>query len=188
LALALIVPVELTAKKKEATTYYYAGPIFHEETARVGEQCIEFGAVMTAGTFFLNFHKIESSEGTEFREGNQPVKYFPSKFSLVVLANPTMCDRKLWVSSDPELSRVMNQLQFDVRWKTGLDETPVKTFTVAKPEDDFEQIPFYPEGAKVEVWKYRIAVEAQDTPLETHLIVSVFDEHRNLIVRLSGAL
>lgn len=190
MALAILWPLQVMPAKNVVTTY--ARPDFPEQTARVGDLCISFGAVMTAGDFFLNLQKVVSSRETSFREGGEPVKYFPAQLSVVVLAYPRLCGcRQQCANLDPEARRYLSQLQFDLRWKQGLDETPVKSFTVAKPEDEFQSFPVI-TGARadeVDMWKYPIAVEAQDNiPLETHLIVSIFDDQRNMVARLSGAL
>jgi len=190
--LALAIPWPLGAAPAANVATTYARPVFPEQTTRVGDLCISFSAVMTAGDFFLNLQKVESSGKTEFREGDQVVKYFPAQLAVVVLAHPRACDCTAHCESlDPESRRYLGELRFDVRWKNGLDETPVKSFTVAKPEDEIQKFPVTQGGPAiaVDMWKYPIAVAAQDNvPLETHLIVSIFDDRRNMVARLSGAL
>lgn len=161
---------------------------FGMQTVRFDGVCAVLGGSMSADEFFATLQLRKSSKGTEFWKNGQIVKDFPPMLSIEIVAVPRMCNRQVSDDLEPRARTIMDQLQFDVEWKTGTAMTPASNIVMQKSWHGLEPLVLVGPGAVADVWKYKMTISASNVPLETHLIVSVFTGPHTRIARLSARL
>jgi hypothetical protein len=80
----------------------------------------------------------------------------------------------------------MEELRFRADWKRGLDQRPVKSFTLltmSTTQPDFE-----PGLGIKECWIYEFVVEDTEVPISDHLIFYIVSPENRRLARMSASV
>ena len=156
--------------------------------------CVIVGSRLSADQFFEGLVIQRENESVRFLKDAREVADFPSTLNVQLRFMVTKCNAKGKQDDDAARS-VIEKLLFNVEWKDELKVWPVRRFTsrIRKPTvDDL------PEGIGVEanrsqhfiapLWTVDLTVKDEKVPLTTSLVVTILDERKQQVARLSARL
>src|SRR5208282_3669281 len=132
--LAALVAGASAEKKKK----YDKSIMIPSESLQSTSLCGALAGNMSAGDFFKNLERRESSGGIEFRQKSQVVREFPSELSIVLTGTIGSCPASVPNSaSTSSLTDFINNLKVDAEWTNGAGPRPVSDLFVVKhgPQD-----------------------------------------------------
>jgi hypothetical protein len=185
LLVSLVTPQSSADDKKYV--YDYGSLVsFSSTPTKLGQVCVRFSAMMSAGGFFKGLEYVKTDSDGEFRKDGRRVALFPEELDIRVgfgtwgdpLANAsTQCTRKTpsQQASAAELTDLLRSLRIEASWKRGVELRAAELITL--PELTTKPRPF--ESTMV-VWNYTFHVRAGDVPLTDHFVVSAYSTDKLL--------
>jgi hypothetical protein len=145
---------------------------------RTGDVCVNFIPVMQSLSFFNGLERIDTSQGSQFRRGSNPVDFFPDYLTIEINIRIEECDSNIYTPA--KTPDVIKGMQFRVEWKRGLYLRPVASITI-------ERKPLQTEEGDNRML-YVIRVRDHNIPLTDHLILSVISANGKIMSRMSARL
>jgi hypothetical protein len=145
---------------------------------RTGDVCVNFIPVMQSLGFFNGLERIDTSQGSQFRRGSNPVDFFPDYLTIEINIRIEECDSNIYTPA--KTPDVVKGMQFRVQWKRGLYLRPVASITI-------ERKPLLMEEGDNRML-YVIRVRDHNIPLTDHLILSVISANGKIMSRMSARL
>jgi hypothetical protein len=145
---------------------------------RTGDVCVNFIPVMQSLGFFNGLERMDTSQGSQFRRGSNPVDFFPDYLTIEINIRIEECDSNIYTPA--KTPDVVKGMQFRVQWKRGLYLRPVASITI-------ERKPLLMEEGDNRML-YVIRVRDHNIPLTDHLILSVISANGKIMSRMSARL
>jgi hypothetical protein len=173
--MATPVSAQIKAKKEtELGTAVKAGFVL----ANYHDTCIFFQMFFLPGKFFDRLRKLETSDGPQFRKGNQTLHSFPDTLIVDIQATAFKCAGL--VDQTPPLefaSGLLSTLSFEANWKTGDQVRPALIESVQ------------PRHRKLSArWNYFLEIPAKDVPLTEQLVIEVTSRDHIKLCRINSDL
>ena len=92
--------------------------------AHVDDALVGFRATLSAGDFFSGLEVKQTPRGLFFIQNSRPVTLFPEKM-IVEISTFVLQFRDGTPESPEKAKSILQTLQFDVKWKTGMETRPV---------------------------------------------------------------
>lgn len=143
--------------------------------AKIGDVCVSFNASMNS-PWFGGLQRVETESGVTFRHSKNIESTYPKVIDLQVWARPYLCNS--WKMRSKDLGvKAIESLSFNCFSNRRGDLQPLGTLSTFKKR-----------FAKTGQWLFIIQVETTNIPLEDHIVLTVLDEDKKELARISGQL
>jgi hypothetical protein len=150
-------------------------------TYRKGGSCTDFVTFISSGNFFEGLEPRETPDGRTFYKDAKQVTDFPEEETVEVQALMRDCTKLPLVPlSIAAAKSFMTLLNFDLKWKRGLEQRAADfSTTVSSPESAL-----WPEDDPP-FWTFDFTVKSQGVHLTDHLVIEIHSENQQLVTRLA---
>jgi hypothetical protein len=155
--------------------------------------CFRLAGHMTAGSFFDNFRREDSTSGTLYRRGSDVVTEFPERMKLKLMVYDWPCEEGLkQTGTRMYLNRAMiSSMRVSFSWKHGMEVRPAHeiklTNAVAHPLDPYavELAKELPERFE---WLFDFDVPSKGVPLTDSLVIIFTNPSGRILARFAARL
>lgn len=155
--------------------------------------CFRINGRVTSGDFFESLKRIDTENGTIFRNGRSDVTHFPDEVFLSLDIRDQLCPSALRTIGTREYltHEIMSNLHLNLYWKHGVDLRPVSKVTLKN--SSVEPILPYATNLASELperflWTYELAIPSAGVPLGDSLVLIFRGPNGRIAARVAARL
>jgi hypothetical protein len=187
----------LAGPSRERVTWNYDGGILLNTNGSVENgPCFRISGRVTAPNFFDDLKRIDTKNGTIFRNGSGTVTQFPDQITRAFIVydhyDQTCPPRIEEAASHVYLTRaMMSSMHLDLYWKHGIDMRPVEGF-ITKYFSVDPRVPVrVAPGADLPErfqWSYELLIPSAGVPLTDSLVLIFRTADNRIAARVAARL
>lgn len=179
---------------REKTVWNYDGGVVLQTDGDIPDgPCFRLNGRLTADNFFDKLRRVDSSDGTLFRHGNDLVTEFPERMHLTFVLYDFPCDYGLHSAGTRMYltNAIVSTFRIRFYWKRGMEMRAAREIKMNKAErhlipafagEQSEQLPELFE------WWLDFDVPSKGVPLTDSLVLIIYSPDGRILTRVAARM